>query len=203
MIAAVLLGAAVGFALWFVSQREAQRNTQRSGSWPIWVGAAAGAVIAPFGVLLGHGIWAGLVSVPVAVAAGIMALTDISERRVYDIVSLPTLFYVLVVAAVHGRIIDAIVGMLLYGGVALVAALFVRYGTADIYGVAILGAAFGLRAWGVVYIFMCGLLALAAITVITKRVKGSQFEIPAFAAIFPSMLIGLSGLAFTWEARLV
>lgn len=203
MIAAVLLGIIVGSVLWYVSQREARRNGYRSGIWPVWIGPALGALVSPVAAILGHGIWLGVTSVPLAVAAAIMALTDVSERRVYDIVSLPTLCYVLVVAAVHGRIVDAIGGMLLYGGLALIAALVVRYGTADIYGVAIMGGAFGLRAWGIIYIFLCGLLALAAITVITKRMKNSQFEIPAFAAIFPSMLLGLSGLAFTWEARLV
>ncbi len=201
---AALVGLVVGTLAWVVMRARARRLAQvRLALQPPWIGPVLGVVVGAASFLLAHGTWNGVVAVPLAVLVAVMAVTDVLSFRVYDLLSLSALVYALLIAFGQGRLGDAILGCLIYGAVAFVLAMLTEFGTADIVGFAILGAAFGVRAYGLIFIVFGLMLGIVAVLVALRRNPDEVVHVPGFAAIFPSLLIGLTGVVTAWEARIV
>lgn len=201
---AALIGVVTGHVVWLISQGRSRECGLRCAEFPRWCGAAFGCFAGLIAWMLSGQHFAGLTCVATASGLGIMAVTDFLELRVYDRVSMPVLAYTLVAASAQGRMADAVLGVLLYGGIALVLALLLEFGTADIVGVAILGAVFGVRAWGALYVFLVLLLCTAAVMVFIRRGEDlRRVHVPAFGAMFGCLLIGLTGAPIGWEAHVL
>src|SRR5665213_1565985 len=185
------LGIATGSVLWVASMRRAAQLMQRSAKLPAWLGAIFGAVAAALAIVLAGNGWNDLEAAPLLAALVIMAFTDVfDERYVYDAVSVPAVVYTLAISVANGHAVEGLIGAVLgcVLGCALQAMLPV-FGGADVYGLIILGTAFGwAQGW-----FACVLALVVAALVTIRGFRVPTAPAPLFLGIVVAVLVGMHG----------
>ncbi len=154
-----------------------------------------------FGLLALAGVgptlgWA--LRVPLLAALAMVTVLDLRFRLIPDLVTLPALVYAVVTAALRqgsAGLLEATVGVLVGGGVVLLAAVLTRggFGGGDVKLMAVLGGALGWKASLVVLALSQLVGGLIAVVLLTARRadRKSPFPVGALIALLGGLWLSL------------
>jgi prepilin signal peptidase PulO-like enzyme (type II secretory pathway) len=139
--------------------------------------------------------WPTLALTPLIFALAAIVVLDLAARIIPDLITLPTLVYACLLAAMNmvTTPVQAVLGIVIGAGLTLIIATISRGGVGggDVKLMAVLGAALGWK--GALYVFalshVAGALLLLALSLVHRRFPRARFPIGALIALVGAIFV--------------